>query len=303
MSHDVPKHDPTDRFLLTTLDADSLRWAVVSGGFFLGILFGTILLFGQNDEPAQRSQVSARSETPVPRPSTSATGSTPSLATPGADDLAAERDRLRSEIEAAKLRHEVETLRRQLMEIESSPVSVETAPRRASDGRSSATNHTSNRPHTTSPTGSATAALATGDATLAYWNEMNAIILREAALRSAPIGGVTAANAGGFLEARVHAAQFAADALRQLDTTGVDARVVALGGQLAGWYDEGRTVAEMGQQLLSGASVQERQGSPGKRYQEAEHSHAKRVNAINAEGEKTRQAMSRKYRRTFPPLN
>ncbi len=315
MSDDFSSQDRTDPSPLSFLGAGPVTAAILGGGFLLGILAGGFFLLGGSNGPAERSSrpaVAARqavrsSETKPLAPKTDADSDSVS------GNLAAERDRLRQELEAAKLRREVEALRNELVNLKSSPVSTESASefpaRRRNSGSPVATSRTAprlptSRPSTTRrPSTSQAASQPQGAATLAYWNQLNAIILQEAALRAAPAGGVTATNAAGFLDARIQAGQFAVDSIRQLDTTGVDSRVVKLGEQLADWYDEGRRVAQSGKQLLTTASVQDRQGSAGKGYQAAERNHSQSVNKINAEGEQTRQAMSRKYRLNFPPLN
>ncbi len=315
MPDSFSSQDRTEPSLFSILGKAPVTGTILGGGFLLGILVGGFFLLGGSSGPAERSsrpaiaaRQAARSAEPKPRARKTDTGSESV-----SNKLAAERDRLRQELDAAKLRREVEALRNELVNLKSSPVSVESASefpaRRRSSRNPAATNRAAPRLPTSRPSTSRPSSVPKtetkpqGATTLAYWNQMNAIILQEAALRAAPAGGVNATNAGGFLDARIQAGEFAVDSIRQLDTTGVDSRVVKLGEQLANWYDQGRRVAQSGKQLLTVASIQDRQGSAGKGYQAAERSHSKSVKKINAEGEQTRHAMSRKYRLKFPPLN
>lgn len=268
------------------LNGGQVTAVILGGGFLFGLLVGACLLLGQpgvtsNPEPV----VNAASP-----PST--TSPSPADADDRDDELAAERDRLRRELEAEQLRREVALLRDQLESLKTSPVSTE---QERSPVRS--------RPTLPSPSAPSERGPSPGEATLDYWNRMNAIILQEASMRSAPAGGITAGNATGFLESRIQAADFAVTSIDSLDTTGVDQQVVELGRKLVNWYAEGRQVAETGRHLMTRASIQERQGSAGKMYQAAEHSHSKNVDAVNAAGEQVRQAMIRKYGINFPPLN
>ncbi len=313
MADNFPSQDRSEQTPFSILGVGPVTGTILGGGFLLGILFGGFLLLGNTDGPAERLSrpaATARQATPSSEPKAVARKADADTVS---NQLAAERDRLRQELDAARLRREVEALRNELVSLQSSTVSVESASevpaRRRNAGSPAATNRTAprlptSRPSTSRPSSApATEAKSQGAATLAYWNQLNAVILQEAALRAAPASGVTATNAGGFLDARIQAGEFAVDSIRQLDTTGVDSRVTKLGEQLANWYDQGRLVAQSGKQLLTTASIQDRQGSAGKGYQAAERSHSKSVNKINAEGEQTRQAMSRKYRLKFPPLN
>lgn len=301
MSHDLRTNLSQNRVTLWKLSGSYLTWGILGGGFLLGMLFGGFFLFGQSGPPAETAQGSYR-ENSAPAQELSPKANTATAE--NSDDLAAERERLRQELEAEKLRREVESLRRELVDLKTSPVSTESTLREPANlprGRRNRNDPSSTR--SPAPPAANASGPSPGEATLTYWNQVNAIILQEAALRAAPAGGVTAANATGFLDARIQAAEFAVDALRQLDTVGVDAKAVDLCEQLIRWFAQGGEVAQTGRQLLTRASVQERQGSAGKMYQAAEHSHAKAVNAINSTGEQVRQAMSRKYNLSFPPLN
>jgi len=283
-----------------------ITWCILAGGFLVGVLGGAVLIFGSADGSAKRADVATSVET------TTSFNDPSSLADQAEQfdtaDLLVERERLQKELDAERLRREVDTLRRELSNLRSSPVSIDSPSHDAAKTAPSiATPASASAPLRRSRTGDAppatSAAGPTGEATLAYWNKMNDVILQEATLRSAPSGGITAMNAAGFLDARIHAAEFAVNTLRSLDATCVDPRVVTLGGNLIGWYSDGQEVAKSGKQLLTSASMKERQGTAGKQYQAAEKHHSESVNAINAEGEQVRKEMSNKYRIAFPPLN
>ncbi|MBX3438755.1 MAG: hypothetical protein KF861_14775 [Planctomycetaceae bacterium] len=284
-----------------------VTWSILCGGFLLGVIGGGLLFIGPSRVPVDQTSASGISQTNDSSPSNTVTALPQSENV--AQELAAERDKLQRELEAEKLRREVESLRRELVHLQSSPVSVE-SPREPSPRHGNPVATTSNSPPASRsdspalrPATPEVAAGPTGEATLACWNRMNAIILQEAALRTAPADGVTAANAAGFLDARIQAAEFAVSALRELNMNAVDPRVIQLRDQLTQWYVDGGKVAQTGRELLTRGTVQERQGSSGKRYQAAERSHSESVNAVNAAGEQVRQEMSRKFGLTFPPLN
>ncbi len=264
-----------------------VTWAIVGTGFLLGILIGSIFIVGRGGLLA----CSTSSETTAATVAESAPAST-APSTSNASDLVAEREQLTRELEAEKLRLEVEALRQELAGLQS-PTGTDDSAESPSVPASESKRLTTQPVSTVSP----------GTATLAYWNHLNAIILQEAAMRAAPAGGVTASNAGGFLDTRMQAAEFAMTNIRDLDADGVDAKVLSLGEDLAKWYENGRDVAEQGMHLLTKATTEERQGSPGKQYQAAERALTKQVNEINSDGERVRQAMSQKYGLDFSSLN
>jgi hypothetical protein len=140
-----------------------------------------------------------------------------------------------------------------------------------------------------------------GRSTLAYWNGLNDVISKEAAMRSSPERGVDASNAQAFLESRISAGAFAADAIDALDTTGVDPDVVSLAHDLAKWYRDGAAVAEHGKKLLS-SDPSSRRGAPGQQYQASERRHAASVDALNSRGAALRDRMASKYGLDFPEL-
>jgi hypothetical protein len=290
----------------TSLELDEERdsagldpvWALLGGGFLLGILFGAVLIVtGREQPPAPAVPVPA---TPAIEPSADvgapppAENLDPSLRPALSAEDDAERQRLLLQAQNDQMRRELEELRRQLTG-ESPPSGVSRPDEPAKDG---GTNTPPARPRRTS----GRSGEASGDETLDYWNRLNDIIRREAELRSAPKAGVTADNAGSFLDARIQAAEYAFREIRGLPTDGIDPEVTALAEQLAHWYEEGRDVAETGRKLLTSGNAQDRQGSGGAAYQAAERQHADRVNAVNAEGERVRRLMSSRYAREFPPL-
>ena len=191
-----------------------------------------------------------------------------------ASSLADERQRLEAELENLKLQQEIAALKQKLQ-----------------GGDQSATAEPS-------PAG----AVPTASATLDFWNRMNDVIERETQLRSAPLGGISSANAGSFLTARIEAAEYAVTSLRALDSQGVDPRAVAVSETVASWYEQGRRVAEMGRDLLTEGSVKQRQGAAGQQYQGEERRHAAAVGAVNEEGERVRQQLIEEYGISFPPL-
>ncbi len=140
-----------------------------------------------------------------------------------------------------------------------------------------------------------------GAVTLAHWNRMNDVIDQEAAMRQAPSGGITAANAGDFLSRRIEAGQFAAGELRSLPTEQVDPAVLRLNAKLAAWYERGAQISSTGRRLLAG-SESARRGPEGKAWQAADKSHQGEVQSLNLEAAQIQRAMQSKYRLAFPAL-
>lgn len=141
-----------------------------------------------------------------------------------------------------------------------------------------------------------------GPATLAWWNGLNSVIAREAVMRTAP-ANLTAANAGGFMEARIQAGRFAASAIAELDGTSVDPDALALGRDLVAWYQEEAALAERANSLLGSNDVAARKGSAGNAWKSSEEQHGKKVDEINRRGATLRTRLSGKYGLAFPALN
>jgi hypothetical protein len=140
-----------------------------------------------------------------------------------------------------------------------------------------------------------------GPATLAYWNGLNEIIARETSMRAAP-AELTAANVGGFVDARIKAARFASSAIRDLDGAAVDPDALALGKELDAWYRDEIANNERAKSLL-GASDSTRKGAGGKSWRASEERHNRQCADINRHGSDLRARLTRKYSLAFPPLN
>ncbi|MCA9075035.1 MAG: hypothetical protein KDA93_08385 [Planctomycetaceae bacterium] len=265
-----------------------VTWALVGTGFLMGILIGSIFIVGRASSSGGLFSCSTESsEAPL-------TVASPSPQAVQSDSLGRELEIEKMRLKVAKLQKELADLRNTAGTDGESDVIAEPAPDSTEPETQPVSTTTADSPiESTSP----------GDATLVYWTELNAIIAQEAAMRAAPVGGVTAANAGGFLDARLQAAEFAVTNIRELETAGVDTKVTALGEDLAKWYEAGHDVAEQGLHLMTKATPEERQGAPGRKYQAAEKALSKQVNEINTDGERVRRAMSEKYGVEFPPLN
>lgn len=141
-----------------------------------------------------------------------------------------------------------------------------------------------------------------GTATLRYWNELNDVISREAAMRTAP-ANLTAASAAGFVSSRIQAGKFASTAIEQLNQNGVDADALSLGKELAAWYRDEISLNERAKSLLGSTDVAARKGSAGNTWRSGEEQHRLKCEAINRRGEELRTRFSRKYGLTFPALN
>lgn len=166
--------------------------------------------------------------------------------------------------------------------------------------------HAATEQRTTQPVGLATnersPGTATGPQTLAYWNAMNNVMAEEESMRAAPAGGVTKENAADFIARRGEAGNYAATELRGLDRTGVDLAVVALGGEIATWYEQGTQLNDKASYLLNQASDQTRQGQTGRSWGNSEKAHSASVAKINRRGDALRVEMSKKYGLKFPDL-
>lgn len=145
-------------------------------------------------------------------------------------------------------------------------------------------------------------ASAPGSATLSYWNAINALIEQEEKMRAAPADGITNSNAVDFIDRRIAAGAFAAEGLKTLPTTGVDAEAISLSGKLAAWYLKGVDICKKGKYLLEKADAKTRKGPQGKEWQKQDKEHQQSVAALNAQGEQVRTRLAAKYRLTFPAL-
>jgi hypothetical protein len=127
-------------------------------------------------------------------------------------------------------------------------------------------------------------------------------MLEEEQMRAVPAGGLTAANVAEFLTGRGKSGEYAAQAIRELSTGGVDADVVALAGDIAAWYEKGTKLNDMASHLLHEADETSRRGTPGKKWSTAEKEHHQSVSALNRRGDQLRTRLTEKYGLAFPDL-
>jgi hypothetical protein len=137
--------------------------------------------------------------------------------------------------------------------------------------------------------------------TLAYWNQMNAIIGKESRMRLVPSGGLTQFNAAGFLNARLKAYEFASKNISGLSTSGVDPIAIEVASSVADWYERGVEVTRQAKKLMSSSSGL-RKGGLGVGWSNEEKAHNQSVNQVNSAGESARQRLIRKHGIKFPPL-
>jgi hypothetical protein len=140
-----------------------------------------------------------------------------------------------------------------------------------------------------------------GEATLAYWNRLNDVMAREAAMRAAP-PKLTADNALSFVTGSADAYTYAAGAIRALDPAGVDPQATALAQEIAVWYDQGAANSREAGSLLQSNDVAARQGQSGKTWKTSAEEHRKQCLEINKRGERLRGELSHKYGLKFPKL-
>lgn len=277
------------------------------GGLMTGLIgLGLFLAAGQDvPDPAP---VLSKFHTPERRQHAERAAATDEIreAEAGADETVSPEDLLvqpSPEEEISRLKQQLADLQRQLERIQVSTVSVDVAQAVPGEQMTGPTPSPSNESVSDQPPPSPTGQRPpSGPFTLRYWNELNAIIDQEAALRAVPASGISSANAASFFEARIRAARYAVDAIGALETEGVDPRAESLAGMLVEWYENGRTVAETGRDLLTRGSTARRKGAAGEQYREAEQSHARAVDRINAEGKRLQADFSKDYRLEFPPL-
>ncbi len=140
-----------------------------------------------------------------------------------------------------------------------------------------------------------------GPATLAYWNQLNSVMAREAAMRAAP-PKLTAGNALSFVSGESDAYTYAGGAIRALDAANVDPQALALAQEIAAWYDQGVVNSRQAGSLLQSNDVAARQGQAGKSWKSGAEEHRKQCLEINKRGERLRGELSRKYGLKFPKL-
>jgi len=133
--------------------------------------------------------------------------------------------------------------------------------------------------------------------TLAYWNALNLIMVKEVAMRTAQASSRDAAA-----DRQITAARFAASSVRKLDPRGVDLSALELGNQIAQWYDEGIRVRQQGQYLHRVAGNTAQVGEMRARWREADRRHNAQAEAISRQGNLVRSALRRRYGLDFPPL-
>lgn len=149
----------------------------------------------------------------------------------------------------------------------------------------------------------ADARAARGSSTLAFWNQLNDIIERELHMRETPSqDSLDETAAGGFLERRKAAAQFAVEAIRELDRQDVDGDVARLADRIVAWYDRTVAASDAALGLLNKAPEHERKGARGQQWQREEENLGKEVERINADARALREALSKRFGLAFPPL-
>lgn len=264
---------------------------LIAAGVCAGLLIGAVLLHrGSSADDRVTKETASVVTPPVPAVAVPAVPPTPTIVDPETEAL----QRRIAELEKQKLERRMAALE---AELSAAAVEAEPPPRRAVSSSSPRLIAADTSP----PRASSPPAVAAGPATLAYWNALNDVIAKETAMRAAP-GKVTAANAGGFVESRIQAGEFASSAITKLDTAGVDADAVALGGELAAWYREEVTLNEQAKSLLGSQDVAARKGAPGKSWKSGEEQHRRKCDEINRRGADLQSRLSRKYGLAFPPL-
>lgn len=275
-----------------------LEWTLVGGGLAAGLVCGAMMIWGQEHSvPASEPETAPPPATVANAGVPEATGDADSQPDPTAKLRNEIRD-LRQQLETERMRNELEDLRRELAGVQNRS-SVQPARRRSeSAGRNSEGVGRAERGETAETRRETTSV---GQRTLDVWNEMNKIIVQEAAMRTVPTGGVSANNAADFLDRRIAAGQFATEALRHLDTRNVDRQAVGLLNKLIDWYADGVKVCRQGRKLLE-ADPKTRRGPKGKAWQKAEKKHNQDVQDVNLLGARVRDKLTKKYRLDFPPL-
>jgi hypothetical protein len=236
---DTTDSRPNSRYSLT-------HWFVVGGGFAGGLICGAVALWGQDDRASDAevstavvaTETSPNAEVPQPR----------AVQPEGTAQFEQKIATLRDQLQSQRLQQEMQTLRNELAAMKQQSPGVHSHAAPPQTQQSAVAPAGQRMPVARQQQGTATGSV--GQITLAYWNRLNQFIDQESAMRGAPSGGVSATNAGNFLDSRINAGRFASDAIRAFDTNRVDRAVVLLANRVADWYDEGATVAEKGKSLL-----------------------------------------------------
>jgi len=140
-----------------------------------------------------------------------------------------------------------------------------------------------------------------GERTLTYWNELNAILSREVTMRNTP-AKLTVGKALSFISGRQNAYKYAAGAIRALNAQGVDRDVVSIGGEIADWYEQGQAIGGQAESLIRAGNPASRRGPQGQQWRTAEERHREKCIEINRRGASLRKKMAAKYGRPFPEL-
>lgn len=270
-----------------------LEWGIIAGGLAGGLLLGGILFHGRT--PPEKAEAVAAVQTPVAAPVESRSV-----------DREAELDLLKRRIaELQQLQLEEQAVAEESAEVISDATLAEelTAddPAEIIPAGSTAVDSADGgaEPPVSAAVRTKTSA---GETTLAYWNRLNDVIAKEAAMRAAP-ANVTAGNAAGFVDARLQAGRFASGALRELDATGVDPEVVAISRELVAWYDEEVTLNTKAQTLLKSSDIAARKGGAGSSWRAGEERHQRTCAEINRRAAELRTRLTARYGLEFPPLN
>ena len=141
-----------------------------------------------------------------------------------------------------------------------------------------------------------------GRRTLEFWNQLNKIMEREESMRRVPIGGLTKANAGNFMQRRDKAGRYAVAAFDKMNTASVDPEALEIGQEIRQWYAQGVELNRQGTQLHRSANKQQRQGATGQSWADASKHHNQSVAEINRRGDRLREKLSEKYGLAFPDL-
>ncbi|MEX0936919.1 MAG: hypothetical protein WDZ59_03590 [Pirellulales bacterium] len=144
---------------------------------------------------------------------------------------------------------------------------------------------------------------AAGDASLAYWNQVQQAVAQEQTLLRANAPALAGGNAETLVAFREKGANLLAAALAKLKPGAeVDPAVVKYTRQLQNWYADGGTLYAQANFLLREGTLSMQHGRTGKEWTEAEVLHTQARERLVRQEEALRLYLSETYRVEYPPL-
>ena len=144
-------------------------------------------------------------------------------------------------------------------------------------------------------------AAANGDqrSTLAYWNQLNEIVLGEASLQQEADAAITDSRAARAFVLKSRVSQFASEAVATVPTNGVDPELLQFGQQLTDWYEQGNTLYKRAAQIWQLPTASQRTNLT-ERWKPTQLQHRNEAKLLNKKAAALRSALTRRYGVEFP---